>query len=199
MTTDNREREIEARGEEARHMLTLLEMRVMSADFVDYDVKSLPVADKVREYMDALEARVRELTRERDAAREALVFQERITKNVHAAVELQSDLLANALGKTTREGLSYMDLVAEVKPSMDQRWTEIKAVLMTFEYTRRAYLLSVEWYTVENLWRMGLLSAGMRGEDDAGKYQAFTITDRGLAYLDKQAGDSAALAGNGER
>ena len=60
------------------------------------------------DYVERLEAGYAELTASRDN-------ENRQKNRIYLALELQSDLLADALGKTTREGLSYSDLVSEVK------------------------------------------------------------------------------------
>jgi hypothetical protein len=63
---------------------------------------------KLADYARELEAGYAELTASWDN-------ENRQKNRICLALELQSDLLADALGKITREGLSYSDLISEVK------------------------------------------------------------------------------------
>ncbi len=69
--------------------------------------------DEQAERVRTLEAENKELT----ASWDRQVYQK---NRLHYAIELQSDILADVLGKTSREGLSYMDMIAEVKTMREQ-------------------------------------------------------------------------------
>lgn len=197
--TSEREREIEARWEAIQssfdnqewgfalrdsdidlYAITTAEYEVALANEADTAefIASTPadiayLLDTVR----ALRLQLAAVTSERDSARAdykdltaSWDEQVRQKNNLHLAIELQSDLLADALGKTTREGLSYTDMISEVKA--------VKAALAPFAAVGRAVIAA---------------HAERPNSTYAGE-QAFTVSGMPLTFA-----DFAAAAQAGEK